>query len=79
MVLSHRPEFQSRWSGQGHVGALNLSKLTRTQRAAMVSALAGGREGKVAPDHDLVAVVRWIDNSAIDGFLKRLLTAIDHG
>ena len=28
---------------QGHVGALNLSKLTRAQSAAMVSALAGGK------------------------------------
>ena len=43
VVLTHRPEFQSRWSGQGHVGALNLSKLTRTQSAAMVTALAGGK------------------------------------
>jgi class 3 adenylate cyclase len=25
VVLTHRPEFQSRWSQQGHVGALNLS------------------------------------------------------
>jgi class 3 adenylate cyclase len=43
VVLTHRPEFQSRWSQQGHVGALNLSKLTRAQSAAMVSALAGGK------------------------------------
>jgi class 3 adenylate cyclase/tetratricopeptide (TPR) repeat protein len=43
VVLTHRPEFQSPWSGQGHVGALNLSKLTRAQSAAMVSALAGGK------------------------------------
>src|SRR3954447_24881424 len=43
VVLTHRPEFQSRWSGQGHVGALNLSKLTWTQSAAMVSALAGDK------------------------------------
>ena len=43
VVLTHRPEFQSRWSEQGHVGALNLSKLTRSQSAAMVSALAGGK------------------------------------
>jgi class 3 adenylate cyclase/DNA-binding winged helix-turn-helix (wHTH) protein len=43
VVLTHRPEFQSRWFGQGHVGALNLSKLTRAQSAAMVSALAGGK------------------------------------
>jgi predicted ATPase len=43
VMLTHRPEFQSRWSEQGHVGALNLSKLTRTQSAAMVSTLAGGK------------------------------------
>jgi class 3 adenylate cyclase/tetratricopeptide (TPR) repeat protein len=43
VVLTHRPEFQSRWSRQGHVGALNLSKLTRTQSATMVATLAGGK------------------------------------
>src|SRR5205085_12476419 len=43
VVLTHRPEFQPRWSGQGHVGALNLSKLTRAQSAAMVATLAGGK------------------------------------
>src|SRR5690242_18618866 len=43
VVLTHRPEFQSRWSGHGHVGALNLSKLTRAQSTAMVLALAGGK------------------------------------
>jgi tetratricopeptide (TPR) repeat protein len=43
VMLTHRPEFQSRWSQQGHVGALNLSKLTRTQSGAMVSTLAGGK------------------------------------
>src|SRR5690242_7059309 len=43
VVLTHWPEFQSRWSGQGHVGALNLSKLTRTQSSAMVSGLTGGK------------------------------------
>jgi predicted ATPase len=43
IVLTHRPEFQSRWSDQGHVGALNLAKLTRAQSAAMVSTLAGGK------------------------------------
>jgi predicted ATPase len=42
IVLTHRPDFQSRWS-QGHVGALSLSKLTLTQSAAMVSTLAGGK------------------------------------
>jgi CubicO group peptidase (beta-lactamase class C family) len=33
----------------------------------------------VDPDHDVVAVVRWIDNKAIDDFLKRLLAAVDQG
>ena len=43
IVVTHRPEFHPRWSDQGHVSALNLSKLTRVQGAAMVSRLAGGK------------------------------------
>ena len=43
IVLTHRPEFRSRWSELGHVSSLNLSKLTRAQGAAMVSRLAGGK------------------------------------
>ena len=43
VVLTHRPEFQSRWSHYGHVTALTLSKLTRPQSSAMVSRLAGGK------------------------------------
>jgi CubicO group peptidase (beta-lactamase class C family) len=30
----------------------------------------------VDPDHDLVAVVRWIENAAVDGFLQRLLASV---
>jgi hypothetical protein len=30
----------------------------------------------VDPENDLVAVVRWIDNHAVDGFLKRLIAAV---
>src|SRR5947207_5584508 len=43
IVLTHRPEFQSRWSEQGHVSALNLSKLTRAQSTAILSKLVGGK------------------------------------
>jgi predicted ATPase len=43
VVLTHRPEFSSRWSHYSHVAALTLSKLTRPQTAAMVSRLAGGK------------------------------------
>ncbi len=31
----------------------------------------------VDPEHDLVAVVRWIDNNALDGFVKKLLAAYE--
>ena len=37
IVVTHRPEFQSRWSQHGHVVALTLSKLTRAQSSAIVS------------------------------------------
>ena len=30
----------------------------------------------VDPDHDIVAVVRWIENGAVDGFVQRLLAAL---
>ena len=30
----------------------------------------------VDPENDLVAVVRWIENGATDGFVKRLLAAV---
>jgi hypothetical protein len=30
----------------------------------------------VDAENDLVAVVRWIDNNAVDGFLKRLIAAV---
>ena len=30
----------------------------------------------VDPDHDLVAVVRWIDTASLDGFIGRVLAAI---
>jgi class 3 adenylate cyclase/tetratricopeptide (TPR) repeat protein len=43
VVITHRPEFSSRWSHYGHVTALALAKLTRPQSSAMVSRLAGGK------------------------------------
>src|SRR5215831_3700530 len=42
-VITHRPEFASRWSHYGHVAALTLTKLTRPQSSAMVSRLCGGK------------------------------------
>ena len=43
VVLTHRPEFVSRWPHYGHLTTLTLSKLTRSQSSAMVSRLSGGK------------------------------------
>jgi predicted ATPase len=43
VVLTHRPEFQSRWSHYSHVTALTLTRLTRAQSSALVSKLTGGK------------------------------------
>src|SRR5215471_218729 len=43
VLLTHRPEFSSRWSHYGHDAALTLSKLGRPQSTAMVWQLAGGK------------------------------------
>ena len=37
---------------------------------------AGQNAVWVDPEHDLVAVVRWIDTAALDGFIGRVLAAI---
>ena len=31
----------------------------------------------VDPEHDLVVVMRWIEDDAIDGFVKRLLASLN--
>ncbi len=71
MVLTHRPEFQSRWSEQGHVGAINLSKLTRTQSAAMISTLA---RGKALPEVLLEQVLTRTDGVPL--FVEELTKSI---
>jgi class 3 adenylate cyclase/tetratricopeptide (TPR) repeat protein len=43
IVLTHRPEFASRWPHYGHVTALTLSELTRPQCGTMLSWLADGK------------------------------------
>jgi hypothetical protein len=37
---------------------------------------AGSNLVWVDPERDLVAVLRWIDKGAVDGFLERLAKAI---
>ena len=71
IVLTHRPEFQSRWSEHGHVTALNLSKLTRAQSSAMVSKLAGG---KALPAELLEQILAKTDGVPL--FVEELTKAI---
>jgi class 3 adenylate cyclase len=71
VVLTHRPEFSARWSELGHVGALNLSKLTRTQSAAMVAVLAGG---KVLPGPLLEQILSRTDGVPL--FVEELTKAV---
>ena len=44
--------------------------------AAFVHIGNGGNFIYVDPDHDLVAVVRWVDSSSLDGIVRRIIGAI---
>jgi class 3 adenylate cyclase len=43
IVLTHRPEFVSRWPHYGHLTTLTPSKLTRSQSSAMVARLSDSK------------------------------------
>ncbi|MSR14122.1 MAG: hypothetical protein EXR86_06050 [Gammaproteobacteria bacterium] len=43
LVITHRPEFGSRWRDQSHVTALTLEKLTRSESGDLVNAVTGGK------------------------------------
>ena len=71
IVLTHRPEFQNRWTQYGHVSALNLSKLTRTQSRAIVSGLTGG---KALPDELVEQILGKTDGVPL--FVEELTKSI---
>ena len=43
ILITHRPEFASPWSGHSHLSSLSLSHFSRAQAAQLVSTVAGGR------------------------------------
>jgi class 3 adenylate cyclase/tetratricopeptide (TPR) repeat protein len=43
VVVTHRPEFQPRWSENGTAAAIALTRLSRTESVQIVSRLTGGR------------------------------------
>ena len=68
VVITHRPEFPSRWSHHGHVAALSLTQAHPRAERAMVSRLAGGKalpadllEQILAQDRRRAAVRRGAD------------------
>jgi CubicO group peptidase (beta-lactamase class C family) len=62
----------------GYMWWLNTNqKLWPSAPADSFAALGGNLNAVwVSPQHDLVVVIRWIDNQQIDGFLGRVLAAI---
>jgi len=71
IALTHRPEFQSRWSQHGHVVALNLSKLTRAQSSVIVSSLS---DGKLLPANLLDQILAKTDGVPL--FVEELTKSI---
>ena len=39
---------------------------------------AGGNLTWIEPEHDIVAVLRWIDPAAMDGFIKHVMASLGH-
>jgi CubicO group peptidase (beta-lactamase class C family) len=68
--------------GQSPYGFINYQLNTDRKQLPSAPATAYMHNGNglnmiyVDPEHDLVAVVRWIDNAAADGFVKRLTAAM---
>jgi tetratricopeptide (TPR) repeat protein len=54
VLVTHRPELAPRWTGQGHVVTLNLSKLSRAQSAAIVSGLTRGKPLPEAVEQEIL-------------------------
>ena len=59
---------------------LNTDKKMLPSAPATAYAHIGNGTNMIYVDeqNDIVAVVRWIENSALDGFVKRLLQSVQH-
>jgi class 3 adenylate cyclase len=71
MVLTYRPEFQSRWSHYTHVTALTLTRLTQAQSQALVLRLIGG---KALPEDLLEQILSKTDGVPL--FVEELTKSI---
>jgi hypothetical protein len=66
----------SRCGGTGMIASAAARHLQSAPGSAFMHNGNGLNMIYVDPEHDLVAVVRWIDNDVVDGFLKRLIAAV---
>jgi predicted ATPase len=72
LIVTFRPEFQPRWSGQAQVAMLVLNRLDSDGRTALVEQIAGG---KALPDEVVNQIVNRTDGVPlfIEEFTKNVL------
>ena len=71
VVVTFRPEFAPRWTGDAHVNLLTLGRLGRRQGAAMVEQVTGG---KALPPEVLEQIVERTDGVPL--FVEELTKAV---
>jgi class 3 adenylate cyclase/predicted ATPase len=71
LIMTFRPEFQPRWTGQPQVTMLALSRLDRPDRTALVERIAGG---KALPDEVAAQIVDRTDGVPL--FVEELTKSV---
>ncbi|MBE7246402.1 MAG: serine hydrolase, partial [Actinomycetospora chiangmaiensis] len=73
-MLTPSPTLES----YGYLWWLNRGAAAKPQLSASAFSALGAGNNVIwcDPEHDLVAVLRWIDKAAVDGFLLRLVAAL---
>ena len=71
VVVTFRPEFESRWTQHSHVTLLTLNRLARKQAMAMVDKVAGG---KALPPEILAQIVAKTDGMPL--FVEELTSQV---
>jgi class 3 adenylate cyclase/predicted ATPase len=71
VLITYRPEFVPRWTGDAHVTLLTLSRLPRRQGAAMIEQVTGGRD---LPPEVLEQIVERTDGVPL--FVEELTKAV---
>jgi class 3 adenylate cyclase len=74
VVMTHRPEFGSRWNGYGHVTFHSLNRLSRNDGKAMAERIAGGN---VLPDQVLTRILEQTDGIPL--FVEELTKTVLEG